>query len=242
MQRYLSIVLDYNCTISKTLLEDSKYELDKYISSKFNNSNDVRIFFKNKIEPFLKQNEAIITSIEEKNKKKYRGQIVILQVLENGEIQRIKVIYKDDLKRIKEYLKNQNFMRLFILENKRYFSPYVINKIKRNLSKTDYERMINEWHNQVKNTVNYFDICRHLIKYKDLKSLQQNNVSKFNFCDDFDEPEYLSDCDAYDNYEDLYKRNYDENIDTESLETEISNSKEKTLIKKINPDQLSFFD
>lgn len=244
MQRYLSIVLDYNCIISKTLIEDSKYELDNYISNTFNNSNDVRKKYEKEIATFLYQNKDLIKHIEEKNNKIYRGQIVILQVLEDGQIQRIKVIYKDDLKKVKELIKNQYLMRNFVLENKRYFSQYIINKIKKNLSKTDYEKMINEWYRQIKNTTNYYEMCRYLIKFNDTQLCSKNPKLENIAIDENNEDDNFNIDIDYENYKDLYSRNYDECIETydNDLNDEEKPQTKKLIKRRKNPDQLSFFD
>ena len=136
MERYLSIVLDHNCNISKTLVKKEKNSLDSFILNNFNNSMEIRDFYKEDIENFLSEHKNIIYNISEKTGKKYRGQIVILELLDDLSLRRVKVLYKSDLKNVREILKDQYFMRNFVLSNYNFFSSYVYNKIKYNLSKT----------------------------------------------------------------------------------------------------------
>jgi len=110
MERYLSIVLSEDCHISKTLMADNSYELDKYIYDHFKNSEQVRQKYSLQISSFLDENRNLIHSIEDKTNKMYRGQIVILEVNEDGTLKRIKVIYKSDVMRIKNEL-----LHLFII-------------------------------------------------------------------------------------------------------------------------------
>ena len=139
MQRYLSIVLDNLCTINKTLIEDESYKLDDYISKTFNDSKEVRKKFNKIIQPFLEEHYKLINCVEQKNNKRYQGQIVILEVLDDGSFKRVKVLYKTDIKIIKnEYLKNQDLIRMFIINNRDFFPRYINDKIKNKLSKPDY--------------------------------------------------------------------------------------------------------
>ncbi len=258
MKRYLSIVLDKNCNISKTLIEDENYYLDRYISCNFNDSTDVRKKFDLIISNFLKNNSSFIEQIEKKNNKKYNGQIVILGVLDDGTLKRIKVIYKKDLFVIKnEFLKDQEFMRSFINDYKKYFSGYIINKSKRYLSKTDYQYMIGEWYRNIKENKNYFEICRDLLKYREIylsnKKIVQNvsnkndNISDFvntNILGNDQDDKYDPDIEYYPDLDELEKKKYssveDYRYEEENEYIDVC-EKVKTKIKQI-PGQISFFD
>lgn len=257
MKRYLSIVLDKNCNISKTLLEDDSYYLDRYICSNFNDSNEIRNKFDFVISNFLKNNIKFIEQVEKKNNKKYNGQIVILSALDDGSLKRIKVIYKKDLIIIKnELLKDQDFMRNFINDYKKYFSNYIISKTKRFLSKTDYQYMIGEWYRNVKENMNYFEICRDLLKYREIylsnKKIVQNALNKNDNISDFVNTNVLDDQDGkYDpdieyhpDLDELEKLKYssveDYHYEEENEYIDVC-EKVKTKIKQI-PGQISFFD
>ena len=257
MKRYLSIVLDKNCNISKTIIEDENYYLDRYISSNFNDSNEIRNKFDFVISNFLKNNIKFIEQVEKKNNKKYNGQIVILSVLDDGTLKRIKVIYKKDLILIKnELLKDQEFMRNFIRDYKKYFSNYIINKSKRYLSNTDYQYMIGEWYRNIKENINYFEICRDLLKYREIylsnKKIVQNTLNKNDNISDFVNTNILDDQDGKDDPDIEYHPDLDEleklkyscvedyHYEEENEYIDVC-EKVKTKIKQI-PGQISFFD
>ncbi len=250
MQRYLSMVLDNLCMVSKTLIQLDSYELDKYISSKFNNSSEVREYFYKVIDKFLIDNKSLIDSVEKRTKKHYAGQIVILSVLNDGSMMRVKVIYKKDLKKIKdEYINNQELMQGFINKHKIYFSNYIINKTKRLLSKSDFEYTIYEWYRGIKNSKNYFEMCRDLIKYKDLYTFSKNNIKVYNinkmsYDVDIDK-EYDPDIDYHPDLDELAKQKYDNDDETVYCDDEFDSNEQFKKIKikrKELPGQISFFD
>ena len=255
MQRYLSIVLDELCIVSKTLVNDDSFKLDSFISTNFNSSEEIRDLFKSEISNFFKTNEKMIKSIEEKNHKKYRGQIVILEALDDGSIKRVRVLYKGDLVKLKkEYLKNQQLMREYITTHRKYFSDYINNKIKRNLSKTDYEYMINEWYRQIKNQDNYFEICRSVLKYFDnelkkekqcIKSIKKDDNFKTTNNDTLFDNDYDLDREYHPDLDELEKNKYKEIEDEYCFNFEDDLEKTKTKTKKKNltlSGQLSFFE
>ena len=112
-------------------------------------------------------------------------------------------------------------MRSFINDYKKHFSGYIINKSKRYLSKTDYQYMIGEWYRNIKENENYFEICRDLLKYREIylsnKKIVQNasnkndNISDFvntNILDDQDD-KYDPDIEYYPDLDELEKKKYD---------------------------------
>ena len=258
MQRYLSIVLNESCTVSKTLVAKENYDLDKHILKKFDNSEQVREYFKNEIEIFMQENANLIASIEQNTGKKYRGQIVILQVREDSSLKRIKVLYKEDIKNIKNsYLSDQAFMRQFIYHYKKYFSEYIINKTRYFLSESVYKRLIAEWHKQIETSENVYEVYRAILKFSEtkkeiLKQEQQkqvletiNNQPKINFGED--EDTHDPDWDFHPDLDDIARGKYveDESVIQyveDDYDTE-EKSKQKTKTKHIElPNQLSFFD
>ena len=101
MKRYLSIVLDEKCMVSKTIIDGDSFKLDEYVSKRYNNSEEIRQEYDFIVDEFLERNKQMIENIEKKNNKKYRGQIVILEVLNDGSLKRVKVLYKNDMEKIK---------------------------------------------------------------------------------------------------------------------------------------------
>lgn len=259
MKRYLSIVLDELCITSKSLIVDESCNLDRYILNKFSSSEDIRKCFHNEISIFLNNNANLIKSIEGRINKLYRGQIVILEVLENGSIKRVKVIYKKDIQKIKnEYLPDQNLMRKFIMYNHKYFSRYIINNTKRILSDTSYKRMIGEWYKSIKDGNDFFEICRSILKFVDLNKKQEkeynqyigvtsNNVT-YNNEEDILDDNYDPDLDFHPDLDDVLLGRYsteDDNFESHDNEVVDDSSKEKIKVKRKKMEiagQMSFFD
>lgn len=256
MERYLSIVLNESCTLSKTLIAKEKYELDKYIIKNFDNSEKVREYFKKEIDMFMANNSNLITSIEHNTGKKYRGQIVILQVCENGTLKRIKVLYKTDIKNIKNnYISNQDFMKQFIRYYKKYFSEYIINKTKYTLSDSAYKRLIAEWQRQIESSENIYEIYRDIIKFAETKNnhfkLQQNKIiieenNKKNIENNFmneNDDKYDPDWDFHPDLDDIVRGKYIEDDATIQYNDDYEIKNEKVKKKKLElPGQISFFD
>lgn len=259
MQRYLSIVLDEKCNISHTLIADNNYELDQYIYNHFKDSEQIRTVFKPQIEYFLNSNKTLIHNIEDKNGKMYRGQIVILQVNEDGTLKRIKVIYKKDVEKIKkELLTNQEFMKKFVYANRRYFSDFIYYNIKKLQSKTYYDNMMREFYKNIKTTANFFEFCRSILKYdelqpkKDVDNLHKSSLilkKSLNENNNEYQDSYDPDFDFHPDLDDIASGKYSEDeefISGFDLEEDIDCDK-KTIKHKIktykkDPDQLSFFD
>ncbi|MCI9433940.1 MAG: hypothetical protein HFI86_01510 [Bacilli bacterium] len=260
MERYLSIVLSEDCHISKTLMANNSYELDKYIYDHFKNSEQVRQKYSLQISSFLDENRNLIHSIEDKTNKMYRGQIVILKVNEDGTLKRIKVIYKSDVMRIKnELLLDQAFMRKFVYNNRKYFSQFIYCKTKNNQSKTFYQKIMNEFYNNIKTDCSFFEFCRTILKYAEEyddknsinivnNKLEKNdnvNLSMFpnDAIDDSDEtPD--PDWDFHPDLDEVAMGRYpDDDTISYNIEDD-SDKKVKTNVKiyKRDPNQLSFFD
>ncbi len=260
MQRYLSIVLDKNCSIAHTLLSDSRYELDKFIYTNYKDSEEVRKAFKSQIDQFLNEHKVLIDNIETKLNKMYRGQIVILQANEDGTLKRVKVIYKKDVAKIKKsFLTDQKFMQKFVYYNRRYFPSFIYNITRRFQNEKFYKKIMNNFYNQIKDDADFFEFSRSILKYAEEYYTANNNiveddglteVEKISFnslLDTNDDDSYDPDFEYYPDPED---RNYDAITDdsdfvyphSEDEETyEYDKPKVKRKIKE-NPSQLSFFD
>ena len=60
MERTLSLVLDDECKISLTLMQDDAVKIDGFTSKKFENSEQIRDYFKKQIADFLEKNKVDI--------------------------------------------------------------------------------------------------------------------------------------------------------------------------------------
>lgn len=252
MERYLSIVLGDNCKISKTLIADESYKLDKYIYDNFKDSEQIRSRFKKEIEQFLDENNNLIKNIEQKNNKKYRGQIVILQVQEDGTLRRIKVIYKKEIIKVKELLSDQEFMKKFVAFNRNYFTEHIFWQTRRKKAVTFYNNMMSEFYRYIKNSEDFFQFCRsilkfaeveHKVEYRDISkdtNLELENYSIDSISDECDDS-YDPDQDFHPDLDDIASGKYP--IEDKFIEEPIEEPKAKTKVKtKKDPNQLSFFD
>lgn len=79
MERTLSLVLDERGTNSLTLVKGDARKIDTF-TSYYEDSENIREIFKDKIDNYLKDNANLIKSIEESTNKKFRGRIVILEL------------------------------------------------------------------------------------------------------------------------------------------------------------------
>ncbi len=272
MIRRLSIVLDDNCNISRTLVSMDNYLLDRYIYDHFVNLEQVRNAFNTQIESFLVENKDLISNIEMTTNQKYRGQITILQVNSDETLKRLRIIYKSDVNRIKkDLLTDQVFMQKFVFENRRYFSDFIYYRTRRLQRKTPYNQMMRQFYDNIKENVSFFEFCRAILKFAELNNKSINNKvieqsSIFNiplnedsgsFHDDIplneDSDSFHDDIPLNDGNPDLYERNYDCNMDDGSFihPHEIEENGDNKKLSKIklykkdpkrNPNQLSFFD
>lgn len=254
MKRYLSIVLGDNCKISKTLIEDESYQLDKYIYDNFKDSESIRMRFKKEIEKFFNENSNLISSIEMRNHKKYNGQIVILQVDEDGNLIRIKVVYKKETDRVKELLNNQDFMKKFITYNRHYFSDFIYHQTRRKQYDSFYKRIMNQFYSKLKTSESFFDFCRSILKFAELENkINSNNKDKitnegyadFNLIDE-ELDKYEPDREFHPDLDDIARGKYNSNEEFFEAhgEESIKELKPKSKVKVIkrDPNQLSFFD
>lgn len=196
MKRSLSLVLNGRNS-STMLLQDVTYlelvtmeskELDEYISKTFNSSDEVRKKYSLIIEPFLEQNRTFLKRVEQENGKKYEGSIVITEFNDDLTIERRKVLYKKDIILFKEIIKNRKF--ILALENydylcsqsairnnenyRRIFPEYYGKELRFRCFNVDqFKRIIGKWRTALKESHNYYDYIRTILKeyqnrYKEL--------------------------------------------------------------------------
>lgn len=185
MERTLSLVLDDECKISLTLMQDDAVKIDEFTSKKFENSEQIRDYFKKQIADFLEKNKNYIDTVSKNSGRKFRGRIVVLEARENNnsiEYIEKRVLYKKHLVAFKELVKDENTMRRFLqLERLGYnvhgfrklISPFLSREIKytnyRVVSQTDFLRR-----ELKKDKNNFYDILRIIIKAYEIERKQRS--------------------------------------------------------------------
>lgn len=175
MERTLSLVLDDEGKISLTLMKDEANKLDDFTTKNFENSEEIRNFFKDKIEKYLEENKKYVETVTKKTGKKFRGRIIILEVIEEDSnlyfIEK-RVLYKKHLIAFKELVKDEKTMKRFLKLEKigynqyrfrRLVSPFLV----REISTADYRK-----NNRVeiirreikKSKKNFYDMLRIICK------------------------------------------------------------------------------
>ena len=132
MERTLSLVLDDEDKISLTLMKADSNDIDEFTTKKFENSEQIREYYKDKIEQFLNENNCYITEVTKKTGKKFRGRIVILEAKEmNSSLYFVekRVLYKKHLVAFKEMVNDKNTMLKFLQLEKIGFNQYGFRKL-----------------------------------------------------------------------------------------------------------------
>lgn len=189
---YLVYAFDKECKISKKLMEGTLEEIDRFTMN-FNNSNDIRRYFKEEIEEFRDEKQEYIKKSEETLGRTESGDIVIHSIIlnKNREFENIRtrVLYKYSVKIFNELVKNKELMSRF--SNYSYVTrnvPYdelpvftfseeqaSIVKFYSNRSQTAYDRVISSWKKKVKNSNKYGATIRKIFDmYKTLSSGNKN--------------------------------------------------------------------
>ena len=121
MKRTLSLVLDEECKVSLTLMEDEISVIDEF-TTKFENSEEIRNYFQTQINDFLEKNKDFIEYVKKQTGKNYRGGIVLLNTLEKNNteliIDREMVLYKKHLVIYPKLIK-QDIMKEYLNEDKK---------------------------------------------------------------------------------------------------------------------------
>lgn len=184
MKRNLSLVLDKDGKMSLTLEHMEQNVLDEFTSKKFTSSEDIRKKYAKEIESYLQKNKDFIDMVEQKNKRKYAGSIVITDLQRDMTIKKIKVLYKKDIKVFEKIIKNKKFM--LALENRDYinyinslkensgysriFSDYYAKELRfRSTLPNKFNHVINSWHEAIKQSDDYFEMIRRVLKEYELR-------------------------------------------------------------------------
>lgn len=175
MERTLSLVLDEEGKINLTLMKKESNEIDDFTTKKFENSEQIREYFKEKIAIFLDENKAYIEEITKRTGKKFRGRIVILEAKEmNSSLYFVekRVLYKKHLVAFKEMVKDKDTMLKFLQLEKIGFNQYGFRKLispflTREIITTNFKvkSRVDFIRREIKkNSDNFYDILRIITK------------------------------------------------------------------------------
>ena len=141
---HLVIARGKKCEYCKIIKSDNYEELSKY-TTKFYNSNEIRENNKNIVNSFYYAYGI-------------QGDIVIMNDELNN--QRFRVLYKNDVKIVKELIKSQNLMKYLVSNNLLLVSPYDYKAIMYYKSK-DYIKHMKDF---LKRKKNFYSIIRVIVK------------------------------------------------------------------------------
>ena len=132
MERTLSLVLDEEGFESLTLMQDEAVKIDEFTTKKFEDSEQIREYFKPQIEAYLKENKNYIAKISQERGKLFRGRIVILELHERDNslyFVEKRVLYKKNLVAFKEMVKDKLTMHRFLQLERIGFNQYGFRKL-----------------------------------------------------------------------------------------------------------------
>ena len=183
---HLVIARGRRCEYCKIIKSDNYEELSKY-TTKFYNSNEIR-----------NNNKRVVNSFY--NVYGTQGDIVIMDdELKN---QRFRVLYKNDIKIVKELVKSQNFMKYLVSHNLLIVSEYDYKAIMYYKNK-DYMKHINDF---LKRQKSYYNTVRILLKNYEMYQRKHKELpSIYSMKKEFDtsnkDKEELSLCNQLESYE-----------------------------------------
>lgn len=187
MERILSLVLDDRGYRSLSLMQDDANVIDNFTTKKFEDSEQIREYFKDEIKEYLQKNQKYIDLITSSTGRKFRGRIVILEIHEHRtELEFIekRVLYKKHLVAFKEMVKDKLTMKRFLKLEKIGYNEYNL----RRLVSPFLEREINYSNFKVVSRVelirreikrdknNFFDILRIISKAYEQERLYRPNL------------------------------------------------------------------
>ena len=174
MVRTLSLVLDDEGKKSLTLFTDEAAKIDKFTTKNFENSDQIREYYKEQIDRFLSDNNNYLEAIKKRTDKNFKGRIVILEMYDDDMTYHYRdraVLYKKHIVAFKEMIKDRKTMLRFLefsklnfnyLGFKRLISPFLSREIKiTDYSKKSRVELIGrELHKQI----SYYEILRLITK------------------------------------------------------------------------------
>lgn len=191
MKRTLSLVLDDNNTIVLNLTPEMETkELDKFTTSAFENSEQVRVHYKARIDAFLTSHKAYIEKVEQASGKKFQGWITLLELRESrsGEVslERVRVLYAKYVAVLpsiityqavlKEYQKQYNIRaNIYGLRKLTSATSYIVDYIhSKKFSSSSVKNVILQWAKSGPEKASYYERLRLLIKSYEIVRKQLN--------------------------------------------------------------------
>ena len=167
MERYLCLLLGKEplpneanyLKLTKSVTEPRK--LDAFTMNRFENSEEVREYFKEEIESYLKANEKILNEIKNRTGRNYRGSIAIIEN-KNGQLRKLRVLYSKTCEEVHNLLNDIVFMQRLALNDEnskakylKLFSPYEVDSILsrngQNYSLKELKTILKIWKERLKN-------------------------------------------------------------------------------------------
>ena len=175
MERTLSLVLDEEGFKSLTLKKDEAVKIDEFTTKKFEDSEQIREYFKKQIDKYFEENKSYIEAISKRKGKPFRGRIVILEPQErDGSLYFVekRVLYKKNIIAFKEMIKDKSTMQRFLQLERIGFNQYGFRKLispflTREIKYTDYKikSRVDLIRREIKrNKNNFYDILRIISK------------------------------------------------------------------------------
>lgn len=173
MKRILSLVLDDEGFISLKLMQDEAVKIDEFTTKNFEDSEQIREYYKDKIDKYLEDNRSYIEAVSKSSGKYFRGRIVILEPYEfDGSLyfSEKRVLYKKHLVAFKKMVQDKKTMLSALRLEKltynkhgirRIFTPFLVEKIKNSNYKVISQ--VNIIKKEIKKN-NFFNILRLIIK------------------------------------------------------------------------------
>ncbi len=174
MERMLSLVLDDEGKKSLTLLAGDARKIDEFTTKKFENSDQIREYYKDKIDPYLQENANYLEAIQKRTGKNFKGRVVILEMCNDDSSYYYRdrtVLYKKHIIAFKEMIKDRPTMQRFLELNKinydylgfkRLISPFLSREIKIvDYSKKSRVELIGR---EIRKHDTYYEILRLLTK------------------------------------------------------------------------------
>lgn len=103
----------------KVILKQGTTDTIDTLTTLFNDSNEIRNLFSNKIDEFEKKYKEYMNGLSEKNKRQEKGDITIIGTI-NKEKRRVKVLYNKHIEVFEYIIRNekfQNHLRKNIMRN-----------------------------------------------------------------------------------------------------------------------------
>ena len=185
MERTLSLVLDSEGYKSLTLMKADSNDIDDFTTKNFECSEQIRDFYKDKIDQFLEENKSYVSEIAKQTGKKFRGRIVILEAKEmNSSLYFIekRVLYKKHLFAFKDIAADKPTMLKFLQLEKIGFNQYGFRKLispflTREIITTNFKikSRVDFIKREIKNNrKNFYDTLRIIIKAYEIERKKRN--------------------------------------------------------------------